>query len=78
MENMSNNNLRTLKDFVLSDNEDWICTGELKAEAVKWGLQMKDGIEDCNNIKQYEQADKCEAVLGFIIKFFNLTEEDLK
>ncbi len=70
--------LKTLKDIPEHNAWEGSAKRKIKAEAVKWGLQMKDGIEDCNNIKQYEQADKCEAVLGFIIKFFNLTEEDLK
>jgi len=58
--------LKTLKDFVLSDNEDWICTGELKAEAVKW-------------VKSNTLSDESQMwVRQWIHSFFNLTEEDLK
>jgi len=41
---------------------------ELKAEAVKWVKEMDI----------YRSADYCDGMMDFIMKFFNLTSEDLK
>ena len=68
--------LKTLKDF--DDMGDIILNiKNLKAEAVKWVKDLEGGKIDAEGIKEYEIADKCEAIIGFIINFFNLTEEDL-
>lgn len=46
----------------------------LKAEAVKWVKALQPEISKLNNI----QMLKKQIVSEWIIKFFNLTEEDLK
>jgi len=68
-------NLKTLKDFVLSDNEDWICTGELKAEAVKrWKYaKEEENKTDDLNLQFYWRGRMDE-----LEDNFNLTEDDLK
>ena len=38
-----NKELKTTKDFILSDNEDWICAGELKENAIKHYKAVKNG-----------------------------------
>ena len=62
--------LKTLKDiekdFTYNNEEDFINSKKLKAEAVKWVKQFDD---------MWEQEEK---VIYFIKYFFNLKEEDLK
>jgi len=61
------NKLKTLKDLNLisrNRNNERVFTRELKAEAVKWVEELK-GKSNFN-------------VRVWIIKFFNITEEDLK
>jgi len=50
----------------------------IRAEAIKWVKFYFEGREDSLNIKMYEEADKCEHTAGFIINFFNITEEELE
>jgi len=68
---MKDKELKTLKDLkhkyrMLDGDFEWIMVKELKAEAAKW-------------VKEY-RSDKFNknAQANVLIKFFNLTEEDLK
>ena len=73
--------LKTLKGFhkeVIGIEDKMINETKLRAEAVKWYKEFEKGREDSLGIKMYEEADKLECLMGFIINFFNLTEEDLK
>ena len=65
--------LKTLKDLkveIVRKKPFALCYSEheLKFEAVKWVKEM--GI--------YGSADYCDGMMDFIMKFFNLKEEDLK
>ena len=62
--------LKTLKDFEDSDNEDWICAIELKAEAVKW---VKECSHCCGILEGRKFCIACQRT----IKMNNITEDDM-
>jgi hypothetical protein len=78
--------LKTLKDLPISPLRkpkgtelaylDWF-KEQLKAEAIKWVKEYENSLEDARGMKLYEFEDKILGIIGFIITFFNLTEEDL-
>ncbi len=55
--------LKTLKDIERHDKENWVTEKKLRAEAIKWVNYY--GIDD-------GEIGAC------FLKFFNITEEDLK
>ncbi len=78
--------LKTLKDFELHGccqcDVEGIDIKELKAEAIEWvkeylkkGKNYEGKPQTTNNLIE---AAGCIAVVKVFIKFFNITEEDLK
>jgi len=79
--------LKTLKDIFSKQIYDGLPEGELfskakyfiykelKAEVIKW---VKDIRKRADNPENMLNRDRLLTVQGWIIKFFNITEEDLK
>ncbi len=75
--------LKTLKDLVVRRmGERVIIERDLKAEAIEWvkeylkkGKNYEGKPQTTNNLIE---AAGCIAVVKVFIKFFNITEEDLK
>ena len=71
------NNLKTLKDLKLRGNsrEYDLWSEDLKAEAIKW-------VNDCSGTMEWKDRNDYEIgqCVGckWFIKFFNITEEELK
>ena len=64
--------LKTLKDLEMHDDFGipYVELDDLRAEAVKWVKQL-------NELESTEDGES-SAQINFIIRFFNLSEEDLK
>ena len=82
--------LKTLKDMVeIVNEEDWqkgVCFADaLRKAAIDWiiGIQKKiaehDGdIDDMGFDRGMRIREEGEAIIGWIMAFFNLTEDDVK
>lgn len=91
MENMSNN-LRTLKDLDIryastnisetKNPQAWgdkcVRVRELKAEAIKWVKTIDNNTFPFKIMTEKIILGASLGARGVLIKFFNLTEEDLK
>ena len=66
------------KDALINVFPIFVMTDKLKSEAVKWVKDFEIGLEDARGMKLYELEDKIWGIIGFIIKFFNITEADLQ
>lgn len=83
--------LRTLKDFEVlfcndCDNDVAISVKELRQEAIKWLKAMYESLEieptmtiqDTVNKIGLMKFNGAKAVIDTFVKFFNITEEELK
>ena len=75
--------LKTLKDleFDISNNRTFlmgVTSEELKAEAVKWVKKYTYSIGVFLGADDKQQAEHYQVLVGWLMMFFNLKEEDLK
>jgi hypothetical protein len=89
----SENTLRTLKDLKTAEQSNYfpieahqspseskiwgeaVLVEDLKKEAIKWVKELR---EDMSNYEDKSERAINGGGIGFIKKFFNLTEDDLK
>jgi hypothetical protein len=65
--------LKTLKDFKIKNQYDYISFKDLKQEVIKWIKEIERG--NCEEYEHYQ--GEVYGLIKWIRDFFNITKEDL-